>query len=86
MHAAAAVKPPCGSPPLCARKYDSLEGLWVDLEENSAPAGFGVYKIRIANTVDGKPTRVDLGCKRGNDSAYQGVLEVLPSLRAASSQ
>jgi len=37
----------------------------VELEAFDATAGFGVYKIRSTNHINGVPTRVDFGCKRG---------------------
>ena len=60
---------PLSDPPpthhLLSQRYDSFEALYSDLKEFATAAGFGVYKIRSSNHVNGKPTRVDIACKRG---------------------
>ena len=45
--------------------FDTLAYLIGELDAFAATTGFAVYKIRSTNHVNGLPTRVDFGCKRG---------------------
>jgi hypothetical protein len=45
--------------------HSSLASLVGELNSFAEAAGFAVYKIRSYNYVNGLPTRVDFGCKRG---------------------